>query len=183
MTRAGWRSVPASASVAAAISTAALLETVGAIHRLIATRLERDLSLFPATRARGAEHLALATSARAIRRRGSVAVIRRATIALRFARGAAIRAATRFGKPATRVEVLLATGESKSLTAIAAGQRCIGRHRDGSLRVTRPGETGKCRASVRWASQRTVEKRNQTRQDASSHQYNRTITSVEVTRS
>ena len=56
-------SVPATAAGAAAAAAAALLEAVGAIHGLIAARLERNLSLFPAARACRAEHLALPAAA------------------------------------------------------------------------------------------------------------------------
>src|SRR5262249_44089312 len=125
------------AAVAAAARTAALLEAVRAIHGLVVAGLERHLSLLAAAGTRRAEHLALSASAGAIPaaiRGRAVAAICGSAVALRLAGSAAIRAATRFGKPAAGVEVLLAAGECKCLTAIAAGQNGVGRHRDGSLR-------------------------------------------------
>src|SRR5207248_7110445 len=65
----------------------------------------------------------------AARTRAVAAVRRTAAIALRFASGAAVGTTARLAKPAARVEILLAAGKRKCLTAIAAGQGGIGRHR------------------------------------------------------
>src|SRR5207244_3138645 len=61
--------------------------------------------------------------------RGPVAAVGRTPVALGLASGPTVGATARLAESPTGVKVLLAASESKRLTAVAAGQRSISRHR------------------------------------------------------
>src|SRR5436305_3480 len=82
-------------AAAAATVAAAVLEAIRAVDGLVAGGLEGDLGFFAAARARRAEHFALSTATRAAAvRRSAVAAaaVGGAAVALRLARGPAVRA-------------------------------------------------------------------------------------------
>ena len=114
-----------STAVAGAGGLAARREAIGAVHRLVAARLEGDLGLLATLAAHRREHLALRAIVAAIRAvtatRAAAGVAAAAATLLRLARAAAVRAATRLvGQPALLVELLLTGGEDEILVTIDA---------------------------------------------------------------
>ena len=116
-----------------------LLEATRAVHGFGCAGLEGDAGNTAATRADSLEHLSRCADRPAVIPPAGVA----AAIALGTPGRAAIRAAGGFRKAATRVEVLLTSGEREGLAAIATRECLVARHLvDGSLifqRIDRAG--------------------------------------------
>ena len=121
------RLVAAASAVPTAVAATAarapsLREAVRAVHRLVATGLERHQRIVAARRAGHREHLTIPPSATAIAAATAVAAaIAPAATAGATTRRSAVTATTRVvGEPTAREELLLSNREDKRLTAIAA---------------------------------------------------------------
>ena len=111
-------------SVVGLVRRALLLEAVAAIHGLVATRLERNLSDSAAARACCLEHLALAAAVAA-----STAAAPAAAHAAGLAGLPAIRASAGLVLEALLlVELLFASGKRELIPAVDAGDELIGIH-------------------------------------------------------
>lgn len=106
------------------------LEAIGAVDWLASRGLEGDLGLLPAPRAGCREHLSLSTRA------GSTVAVAACGLAGR----AALRTARWLVREALlSVEVLLAFGEDKGGSTIAAGQSLVSHMRANSIVINRGG--------------------------------------------
>src|SRR5437762_1508600 len=100
-----------------------LFEAIGAVHRLVAARLERNARFLAAVAAHRAEHLALTTAVSATTTAAAAAA---ATTAAGATRRAVSRATARRVLQSTRgIELLLAGRPDELLPAVAAGQGLV----------------------------------------------------------
>jgi hypothetical protein len=120
----------ASTTTTTSVTATALLEARRAVDGLVTAGLEWHLRLLAAARAGCCEHLARAAAcATTTAVRAIAAAPTAAAIAFGLSGGAAIRATARFRVAAGGIKILLTAGKNESLTAIAASQVRIGRHR------------------------------------------------------